>query len=291
MLKTFLVVATTLLCTIGAVINHTRPKFIKRFWKDSIPTFHLATRYPNNVILNRDLPRFFGHYSIATPENVLAQAAVQKVLRSRRQLHRRAGRIKSMLKVWDDSNVEHLLRQGLCGDDFELAHRRASSQQTKDDLLMWCLLASLVTEGYFMESVEILDSALFLTRNRGIVVRKQPPAGIADGYGALSTKFYLHPRTDKNNTAIDWIPTKILAMLIPSSKDEIEKDLNDLAQRMLYELIVTQGHEKEYLILEEVCQENRPERAIAYDTGEDPSGCYFVVPEKYGGNFSLTEDE
>lgn len=289
LMKTFLVIITALFCTIAAVLNHTRPRFLERFWKQPVRPFHLATRYPKNIILDRDLPRFFGHYSIATPENLLARQAVQKVLRSRKKLRSQAGPIKSTLKAWDDSNVEQLLKQGICGDEFELAYRRESTHQGENGLLMWCLLASQVTEGFFTESVEILDSILELTRNRGIVVRKQPARGIVDGYDALSTTFYLRPRT--NHDKVNWIPTKMLSMFISSSNDERVDDNNELAQRMLYELVVNQGNEEEYLILEEICQETPPKRSIAFDTTEDPNGCYFVVPNKYGGIFGPEEDE
>ena len=285
MLKTLLVMITALFCTVGALL-YNKPNFFNRFRKKPISTFHFATTYPNNMVLERDLPRFFRSYSIATPENKLAQEAVRKVLRSRKQLRRRAGRINTIVKAWDSSNVEQLLNQRIYGDEFDVAYRKGS-QERKDELLMWGLIASRVAEGFFMESVDMLDSALFLTRNRGIVVMRQPPAGIADGYGALSTSFYLHPRTN-NNTAIDWIPSKVLAMLISSSEEDVNaysSDIQDMAEKLLYELVVTQGNEKEFLILEEVCQEKQPERSIAVDTSNDADGCYFVVPEKYGGNF------
>jgi len=290
-LKIFLVVITALLCTVGSLLRYSNPNILKRFWKKPIPTYQLATRYPTNIVLERDLPRFFRHLSIATPDNAMARKAVRKVLRSRNQMRRRAGRIKSSVKAWDDYNVEMLLNQRICGDDFDVAYRSAS-QQRKDDLLMWCLIASRITEGFFMESLEIIDSPLFLTRNRGIVVKRQPPAGVADGYGTISTSFYLHPRFN-NSDAIDWIPSKILEMLVSSSGQEAAADADgpEVIERMLYELVVAEENENEYLILEEICQENRPERSIAFETSNNSDRCFFVVPKKYGGNFDPREDE
>jgi len=302
-LKTVLVVVTAVLCTFAAVLKHTRPRLFRRAHSVA-PPFYLATTYPNGMVLERDLPRFFRQYSIATPDNVFAQTAFRKVLRSRNQLRKRVGSATAVnVKAWDESNVEHLLAHGICGEDYAQAHRAAKSPREREQLLVWCLLASQIAEGVFVESVEMLDSALSLTRNRGIVVRKQPPAGIgiADGYGALSTSFYLHPRTRDNDTDTDndndtddpvnWIPMKVLATLIRSSKDRVGEDVHDLAERTLYELVVSEGHEKDYLILEEVCQDDRPERSIALDTGDRSDGCYFVVPQKYGGNFNPIEDD
>lgn len=288
-MKTFLVIITALICTVGALLHNTNPKILKWFWQEPIPTFHLATRLPHSVILERDLPRFFRYYSIATPENAVAREAVQKVVRSRKQLRKQAGRIKTSVKAWDDSNVDYLLRLGSCGHDFEVAYLGAS-QQKKDNLLMWCLIASRITEGFFMESVEMVDSPLFLTRKKGIVIRRQPPGGIAYGYGLLSTSLYLHPRFE-NNTEIDRLPFRILSMLVSSSDDKTDEDFQEMIQRMLYELVVTGGIDNEFMILDEICQENQPERTIAFDAKIDNDGCFLVVPKKYGGIFYQNEDE
>eukprot|EP00536_Pseudo-nitzschia_multiseries_P006055 jgi/Psemu1/14334/gm1.14334_g len=314
LIKTVIVVVTAVLCTFGAVLHRTRPRLFQRFFAKLPPPIHLATTYPSGVVLERDLPRFFRQYSIATPDNVHAQEAVRRVLRSRTRLRQRAGSIhnRATVKAWDESNVGHLLKQGICGDDFARAHanlgasagasdpaqaQATASKTARDDLLMWCILASRIAEGFFAESVEMLDSALSLIRNRGIVVRKQKHSP-EDGHGgALSTSFYLHPRNnDDYDASVNWIPMKVLATLIDGSKDDggigdgVE-ELHELAERTLYELVVTQGHEKDFLILDEVCQENRPERSIAIDTRDRPGGCYFVVPEKYGGSFEPLEND
>jgi hypothetical protein len=298
--KTFFIIFTALCCTVAALIR-SKPHLIRRLLRRNkdIPTFHFATRYPNNVILGRDLPLFFRFYSIATPENESAQDAVRKVCNSRTQLRKRAGKINAILKAWDESNIENLLNEDVCGNEFVDAYRsKGTTQQRKDDLLMWCLMATRVTEGFFMEDVEIIDSPLFLTRNRGIVVLKKSSG---DGYGGeLSTAFYLHPRTDKN--VINWIPSKILAMLISNSQkeqndninEEEEDDIQEMIQKLLYDMVITQGNENNFLILEEICgQENQPERSIAIDRSsiDDGNGdCYFVIPEKYGGNLKAKKN-
>ena len=288
-LKTAVIVLTAIVCTIGAFIHGTNPKFFKQFSKKSIPTFQLATRYPADVVLQRDLPTFFRQYTIATPENFKARQAVIRMLKSREQLRRRAGRIKTTLKAWDNSNVDRLLDQGICGDEFEKAYHKAS-QPRKDDLLMWCLLASRVSEGFFKESLEMIDSPLFLTRKRGIVIKRQPPAGVSDGYGALSTSFYLHPRK-VGDSEIHRIPTKMLSMLVSAPEQVLDGDAQDVIERMLYDQIVTQGNEDDFLILEEVCQETRPERAIGFESANSDNGCFVVVPKKYGGNFEPDDED
>lgn len=253
-------------------------------WSKAYPTFLFATQYPKDVILERDLPRFFQTYSIATPENEIARKAVEKISRSRFHLKRRAGIITSILKVWDESNIQLLLNRGLCGPDFEKAYN-LGSEVRRNDLLMWCLLATRIAEGYFMDSVEMIDSALFVTRKRGMVVRK--PAGSVPGGDALSTSYYLHPRT--NTTSVSWIPAKALAWITANPEERLgsPREARDLFRRYLNELVINQGNEEDYLVLDEVCQDDRPPRAIAIDcpVGEDRDCCYFVLPAKYGGNF------
>ena len=285
-IKTFLVVITALLCTAGALLGGTNRKFFGRFWQKSIPPLQLATRYPTNVILERDLPRFFRQYTIATPENAVARNAVKKVLRNRNQLERRSSRLRPTVKAWDGSHIEQLLEQKICGDDFNAAYHSAS-QDGKDDLLMWCLVASGLTEGYFKPFLEMIDSPLFLTLKRGIVVQRQTLGGVEDGVGELSTSFYLHPRIN-DNTAIDYLPAKILGILVSSLERETDLNGGEMIGKLLYELVVTQGNEKEFLILKELCQQNRPRRSVAYETRRDGERCYIVVPEKYGGNFDTT---
>ena len=303
-IQTFLVIVTALLCTLCALLRSNPKLFHRLFKSNDIPAYYFTTRYPRDIILDRDLPRFFRWYSIATPENEFAQQAVVRVSQSRKALRRRAGKIKTILKAWDSSYVEHLLKQEACGNEFVSVYRsNRISQQRKDDLLMWCLTATRVTEGFFMESVQIIDSPLSLIRNRGIVVLKQTQFGggvsmmdndyVNDGHGAqLSRAMYLHPRTDKDE--INLIPSKILAMLISIAKeqhydeadDSIDLGQQELIQRLLYDAIISQGNENNFLILEEICsQKQRPERAVAIDITSD--NCYYIVPEKYGGNFGV----
>jgi hypothetical protein len=159
---------------------------------------------------------------------------------------------------------------------------------------MWCLLATRLVEGFFLESVEMIDTALFLTRNRGMVVKRQSPFGTEDDHGTLSNAYYLHPRM--NNTDIDWIPSKALAMLISSPEDVVgdPSEAREMLQRFLYELVIAKGNEENYIVLDEICQQQRPHRAIAVNCphgGEEGSSgcCYFVVPERYRGRFEHDE--
>ena len=121
-------------------------------------------------------------------------------------------------------------------------------------------------------------------------MRRQPSAGVSDGNVSLSTSFYLHPRS-YNSSAINWAPSKILGMLISDGDQDADMDGQEKIERMLYELVVTEGHENEFLILDEICQTMRPERSIAFESGKNSGPCYFVMPEKYGGRFHEEEDE
>ena len=292
-LQTSILIVTAVIVTVGSILHYRNNDYFNRLMnrRNVYPTFYFGTQYPKGVILERDLPRFFRTYSIATPENEIARKAVQRVCRSRSQLKRRAGIITSVLKAWDESNVHYLLSRGFCGTDFDRAYRQGS-QERKDDLLMWCLLATQIVEGYFMESVEMIDTALFLTRKRGMVVQKE--LGSVPGGKALSNAFYLHPRT--NTTNVEWIPSKALAWIISNPEDVLgaPADARYLFQRFLHDLVIAQGNEDDFLVLEEVCQDHRPSRAIAVHCPDGDGSndcCYFVVPEKYGGNFeSLIEE-
>jgi hypothetical protein len=294
-IQVFLVVFTALLISISAILRYAQPQLFARIWKRrSVPPFYFATKYPSNVILERDLPRFYQTFSIATPENEIARKAVNKIIRSRTRLRHRLGDTKAILKAWDDANVESLVQRGLCGDDFAQAYHKASSGR-QEDLLMWCLVATRVVEGYFKQSVEMIDSAIFLTRKRGMVVKKQAPLGIDDGYGALSTSFYLHPRL--NNSSLEWIPSRALAMVISTTENDLMDPsfVQATLEQYLHDLVIAEGNEEDYLILDEICQNERPERAIGVecpdDGGEETACCYFVVPDHYGGRFKLHEDD
>lgn len=297
----FTLVLTAVIVSVGAGVEYFHPGFFRKIILGkggNIPTFYLATQYPPEVIVERDLPRFFRTYSIATHDNEFAQDAVRKVQRSRTQLKRRAGIITTVLRAWDDSNVMGLLRRGICGPDWESAYHDGS-QMRKNDLLMWCLLASRITEGFFQESVEFLDSPLFLLRKRGMVVQKSEPSSSSSGVeesplsGALSNLYYLHPRT--NTTAVEWIPAKALAWLISNSEENLGGALEArrMLEHLLYDLTIQQGNEDDFVVMEEVCQHDRPERAIAMDCPKEETAtcCYFVLPKKYGGKLLPPEDE
>ena len=292
-IQVFMVVFTALIISIGTILRYAQPQFFSRLWKRrNIPPFYFATKYPSNVILDRDLPRFYQTYSIATSENELARQAVNKIIRSRTQLRHRLGQTKAILKAWDDANIKTLVGRGLCGDDFAQAYHKASKER-QEDLLMWCLLATRVVEGYFKESVEMVDSAIFLTRKRGMVVKKQSPLGGGDGHGALSASYYLHPRL--NNTLLEWIPSRVLAMAISTTEEDLldPATAKESLEHYLYDLVIAQGNEEDYLVLDEVCQREQPERAIGKDCSPSDGGecCFFAVPEHYGGRFNLNEEE
>lgn len=57
-----------------------------------------------------------------------------------------------------------------CGSDFSQVYPN-STEERKNDMVMWCLLATKVVEGFFLESVQLMDSALILAKGRGMVVK------------------------------------------------------------------------------------------------------------------------
>ena len=128
-----------------------------------------------------------------------------------------------------------------------------------------------------------------------MVVKKQSSLGGNDGHGALSASFYLHPRL--NNSSLEWIPSRALAMTISTAEeDKLDPVVaKETLENYLYELIIQENEGDSFLILDEVCQREQPERAIGVDCSQNGENggeecCYFVVPEHYGGRFKLNED-
>lgn len=164
---------------------------VKSWTRKPPPPLYMGTLYPPDVIMERDLPRFFRTYSIATPKNLPAREAVIKVANSRKALRHGTGNIKVILKAWDVSNIDLLLqRNNICGRDFERAyHDVTTSLQRQNDLIMWCLLANRIVDGFFLGSVEMFSNAFILSRKRGMMVQVQQ-----DHSERISNAYYLHPR-------------------------------------------------------------------------------------------------
>jgi hypothetical protein len=285
-LKLYTVVGLAIIFTFAAFLNYTRPKFffgkpIKR------KTFRLVSIFPPGMKVDSDLPRFFRSYSISTPQNEEARMAVIKSVNSRNVLKRRSGSNKAFLKTWDASTVSMLLDRGICGSDFE-ADYYTSSDERKNDLIMWCMMSVTRSEGFFLNTVEIVESPLLLTNGRGIVVKS------ATSPTSLSIDFYLHPRnvTDEQDMAI--IPSKLLAWMLDNSVTEVQTyaEYREKAQDYLYGLVFSDSNEENYMVLQEVCQSYKPPRTIGEICKVDPC-CYIVVPEIYGGSMfdnSSSED-
>lgn len=300
MTKVYMVVFTAVVVTVLAILHHTQPAFLFRR-RPVPPTIFIATRYPRTVVLERDLPAFFRTYSIATQNNKHARKAAIKVANSRRALKFGTGTQKVILKAWDSTHVELLLERNACGRNFELAYR-ASSQERQDDLLMWCLLTTRIVEGYFLESVEMIGNAFILAKKRGMIVRKAKGRSAAIEEGSLvdhgtsriSNAYYLHPRLLEDTTSfMAPLPGMILQWLLEHPEDTLENPTISL-EETIYTLISSeQSMTERYLILDEVCQESQPERAIGKQCTNNSEGicCYFVVPLMEGGHLAQKDDD
>ena len=224
MTKVAMVVVTAAIVSVVAILNHRRPSFLFNRTK-APPPLYLATVYPHDVVVERDLPRFFQTYSIATPQNKHARKAVIHVSNSRNALKYGTGNLKVLLKAWDDSNVNQLLERNVCGRNFEVAYR-ASTSQRQDDLLMWCLLATRIVEGFFLGSVEMIGNAFVLAKQRGMIILQTGESSkdttpndedneeeSRDKNGRISNAYYLHPRLSGEESFVAALPSMVLDWL------------------------------------------------------------------------------
>lgn len=162
-------------------------------------------------------------------------------------------------------------------------HRACWSCRFDAMQLAWCLLSVTKTEGYFLNSVELLESPLLLTKGRGIVVRS------AARPFSLSIDMYLHPRNmtqeggSKENANMSILPAQLLARMLDSSESESYAAYREQIEQYFHDIIFSNSNEDNFVVLEEVCpQIERPRRAISKKC-EAQSCCFIVVPEEYEG--------
>jgi hypothetical protein len=288
MTKLYIVVATAVVVTVVALLNYTRPAFLFRH-KKAPPPVYMATLYPPTVIMDRDLPRFFRTYSIATPDNEHARKATIKVIRSRRALNHGTGNLKVILKAWDEYAIGQMMERNICGLDFEVAYR-SSTLERQNDLVTWCLLTTRITEGFFLDSVEVMSNAFLLNKNRGMVVQT--------ANGRLSNSYYIQPRLlDDGDSHPAPLPAKVLTWLLDHPESSLENPTVSL-QETIYQLVSEEEYRDRYMYLDEICQQNGdpPSRAIARQCQRQRSHdhssssdvcCYFVVQQSEGGTIRM----
>mmetsp|Transcript_12336 Transcript_12336/g.29372 ORF Transcript_12336/g.29372 Transcript_12336/m.29372 type:complete len:334 (-) Transcript_12336:318-1319(-) len=275
MLKFYIVVGTAVVLTLAAVLNQTRPKFLFGKQKPGVRPFRFTSIYPPGIKIESDLPRFFRTYSIATPQNENARKAVIKMVKSRRVLRQRSGSYKTYLKTWDASSASMLIERQICGRDFESVYM-SSSAERKNDLIMWCMMSVTKTEGFFLNSVELLESPLLLTKGRGIVVRS------AAHPSSLSIDMYLHPRNMTHEADMAIVPAQLLARMMDAPEPGSYAAYREEMEQHFHDIVFSDSNEDNYMIFTEICQKDRPNRAISKKC-DASSCCYFVVPEEYGG--------
>ena len=291
MKRLYIVIGTAIIVTICAGLNYTRPPFLFGKKGKKQRAYYLATMYPPNVLLERDLPLFFLTYSIATPENKEARKAAKRIAASRKAVKAGNGNLRVLLKAWDSSHVQKLLDRQICGMEFNQAYLSTKSQERRDDLIMWCLLATEVVEGFFLESVDMLESSFILARQRGIVIQS------ASSDKRISTAYYLHPRNLEVESSMATLPAEVLTWIL-ANPEEVVPNLSEyrqMLQEYIHEAVFSERGTDNYLVLEEICQQTLPKRAIAQQCGVNGGPtegcCYFVVPESEGGAFSDSSDD
>ena len=295
MMRLYIVVGTALMVTIVAGLYQIRPRFLypnrnndPRSDQVRKKAYTFGTLYPSGVILDRDLPRFFRTFAVATPDNELARSAVQKVAKSRKNL-KDAG-LKVVVKAWDDRNVRKYIERNLCGPEFAQAYNLAhDNYERQQDLLMWCLLAARVVEGFFIKDVDIVNSPIIFAKGRGII-------GKWDSEERISSSFFVVPRTMPTDKAT-LLPLKVFDWVLDNDQAHFSsrQEYRETMERYIYkELVTTMQSQDEYLTLDVTYSENKSERAIArHCSSQDmaASACSdFVLPLSEGGNFGTDDD-
>lgn len=290
MTKLYIVVFTAFVVTLMAATNFMKPAFLYKRRKNQ-PPMHLATLYPPEVVLERDLPRFFRSYTIATPTNRFARKAQVRIVNSRGALKHGTGTLPVLLRAWDETDINLLRERDFCGKDFEAAFVEGS-QERQGDLVLWCLLATRVVEGSFLESVEMTNNAFITARKRGMIVQRQRDVDDAPDRATISNAYYLHPRLPgEEHLPMAPLPSKVLKWLFAHPEASLS-DPKLALQDLLYQLTSSEENRGRYMILDEVCQGTRPKRSIGEQCSKTGECCYFVVPQREGGKFDdISDDE
>jgi len=322
MIKVYRVIVAAIIVTLLALLNHLRPAFLfkdkRRRLPPAPPPLQMATLYPPNVILERDLPRFFRTYSIATRKNIHARRAVLNVIESRMALNYGTGNLKINLKAWDRTMIRPLMMEkNLCGGTaFELAYQSASIER-QNDLIMWCLLTTRIAEGVFQGSVQMLTNAFHLYKKRGMVVIPTSSSGDGDESHRrrLSRNFYLHPRIleeeeDEDVNGPAQLPSEILTWLLEHPESSLSNPSLALEEQ-IYNLVMSSSSSSEllqqqeqdqqdpneggdrYMFLDEICQESSlppPDRAIARMSCDNENDEDTSIAEAKESRRSLSEN-
>ena len=305
MMRLYIVVGTAIIVTIVAGLHQIRPRFLYPNRYSNDPTsnndksaqirkkaYSFGTLYPSGIILDRDLPRFFRTFAIATPENKDARVAVRKVAESR--IHLKDAGVKVVVKAWDDRNVRRYIERNLCGPEFARAYNLAhDNYERQQDLLMWCLLAARVVEGFFIHDIDIVNSPLVFAKGRGIMGK------IVDE-PRISSSFFVVPRTMSADQAMQ-LPLNVFDWLLDNDQAHYpsREEYREKLERFIYdELVTTTQSQDQYLTLDVQCTPTKSERAIARYCPSQASNmeiqsldcCDFVMPLSEGGDFGNDDD-
>jgi hypothetical protein len=288
LVRLYVVVGTALIVTVVAGLNQFRPRFL--FNRKKSRPFYLGTLYPTNVVLERDLPLFFRTFSIATPENKAARLAVKKVAKSRSNLKEPGTKV--ILKAWDEFHIRRLMQRNTCGEEFAEAYTLASTNfERQQDLLMWCLLAARVVEGFFSNDVDVMESPIVFKKNRGVIALKpeQP---------RISSSFFVVPRSTKEATMVSMLPYNVFMWVV--ANDEANYESRDQYQQALeefiYEQVAIEGMDQ-FMALDMDCENPDSKRTIARHckaiaANKDTSRCCeFLLPRSEGGNLHGDDDD
>jgi hypothetical protein len=329
MIRLYLVVGTTIIVTILALLNHTRPRFLyqrqqqrnKKQQRRPLQPFILGTMYPPAIIQDLDhkeLPRFFQTLSIVTPENVHARHEVARVVHSRVNL-RADSTFPVSVKVWDLAQFQIYLDHNICGPFFSEMYEKARHQGDVDrqlDLSMWCLLTTKVVEGFFLPSIDWVDSPIAFLKQRGMVFQTHTHTSTTtatredNDQPRLSSSMYLNPRSSttfeeessssssKTMTAI--LPSKMLTWVLSNEPSHFEspQDYRRAMEMYLYELVHNAKGDHHFLFLEAHCYgqgqgQAHLKRSMAKECGRDNNDecCEFLLPESEGGHFDHDDDD
>jgi hypothetical protein len=324
MIRLYLVVGTAIIVTIVALLNTARPRFLyqrqdPKQQKRPRP-YTLGTMYPPAIIQdldNKELPRFFQTWSIVTPENGKARHEVTRVAHSRAKL--RADSVYPVhVKVWDQAQFQIYLHHNICGTYFSDMYEKARQQGDMDrqlDLTMWCLLTTKVVEGFFLPTVDWVDSPIAFLQQRGMVFyNNHHHDNQEDEHQSprLSSSMYLNPRTTatttldpSSSTTTAMLPSKMLTWVLSNEPSQFEspQEYRRAMEMFLYELVHAEGDDH-FLVLEATCGQKQAhsnvskklKRSMAKECNDnsnnnDEECCEYLLPESEGGNFEDDDND
>lgn len=168
-------------------------KLLRR--KPQLPPRSIISVYPDHVHVKRDLPRFFHEYSLATPQNAAARAAVRHVANDLRPMATNAGsKYQQRISLWpwevrtfrSQLPTAESLDQ-YCGKGTNVLFE--TRPDLHEEIVLWCLLATAHDHGFLRYNVQHVYGSI-ARGIQGVAVRYDGHANRAMAQSLLLLPFH-----------------------------------------------------------------------------------------------------